>query len=62
MAENRQEVGAPERSRVASSRDDEVRDFAEQHAITMEQARSLLETYGDDRETLNRAVARIRNN
>jgi hypothetical protein len=62
MADNRQEVGAPDRSRVADSQHDEARDFAEQHAITIEQARSLLETYGDDRETLNRAVARIRNN
>lgn len=61
MADNKQNVGEPDRSRVSGSEDYEVQYFAEKHGITPEQVRRLIKDHGNDRETLERAVAGLRN-
>lgn len=60
MADNRNHVGEPDRSRVSGSEDYEVRYFAEQNGVSMAQARELIARHGNDREALNAAAARLR--
>jgi hypothetical protein len=60
MADNKQHVGEPDRSRVSGSEGYEVRYFAEKHGITPEQARELIAQHGNDRETLDRAAERLK--
>lgn len=49
-----------DRSRVAASDPNEVRYFAHKHGITNEQVIELIKEVGNDRKTLEAAVARIR--
>lgn len=56
MADNKQNVGEPDRSRVSGSEDYEVRHFADKHGLSMDAARELIERHGNDREALEEAV------
>jgi hypothetical protein len=56
LADNKENVGEPDRSRVSGSEDYEVRYFAERHGISVDQARELIETHGNNREELDRAA------
>lgn len=56
MADNKQNVGEPDRSRVSGSEDYEVRYFADKHGLDMDEARQLIKTHGGDREAMEKAV------
>ncbi len=56
MADNKQDVGEPDRSRVSGSEPYEVNYFAQKRGITTEQARELIDRHGNDREMLDRAA------
>lgn len=60
MADNKQNVGEPDRSRVSGSEAYEVRYFAEKHGLSMDQARELIARHGNDREALDRAAEQLR--
>jgi len=62
MADNREHVGEPDRSRVSGSEDYEVRHFADKHGISMDQARQLIEKHGNQREELDRAAEQLKRN
>jgi hypothetical protein len=60
MADNKNDVGAQDRSRVAGGQDYEVRHFAEQNGISMEQAEQLIEQHGNSRDKLEQAVRQMK--
>jgi hypothetical protein len=60
MADNKQTTGEPDRSRVSGSEPYEVRYFADKHGISLEQAEDLIRTHGNNRETLDKAAAGLR--
>ena len=60
MADNKQDVGGRDRSRVSGSDDYEVRYFAEKHGISMDQAHALIRQHGNNREELDRAARSLR--
>jgi hypothetical protein len=60
MADNKQDVGGRDRSRVSGSDDYEVRYFADKHGISMDQARALIRQHGNNREELDRAALALR--
>lgn len=60
MADNKQNVGEPDRSRISGSEDYEVRYFAEQHGLSMEEARSLIAKHGNNREDLDEAARSLK--
>ncbi len=60
MADNKQNVGEPDRSRVSGSEDYEVRYFAEKHGISMDHARELIARHGSQREELDAAAERLK--
>jgi len=60
MADDKTHVGEPDRSRVSGSEDYEVRYFADQNGITMDQARDLIARHGNDREALNAAARQLK--
>ncbi|MDB5467395.1 MAG: hypothetical protein JWQ46_2157 [Phenylobacterium sp.] len=60
MADNKQNVGEPDRSRVSGSEDYEVRHFAQRHGISTEQARELIARHGSQRDELDRAAERLK--
>lgn len=62
MADNKQDVGEPDRSRVSGSDDYEVRYFADQNGLSMDEARELIARHGNDREALNAAAQRLKSN
>ena len=49
-----------DRSRVAASDPSEVRYFANKHGLTSDQVLDLIREHGNDRNTLEAAVARIK--
>jgi len=49
-----------DRSRVAASDPSEVRYFANKHGLTSEQVLDLIKQHGNDRNTLEAAVASIK--
>jgi hypothetical protein len=59
MSDDRSKTGGADRRTVSASEDYEIRDFAETHNLTAEQVRTLIETHGNDRETLEQAVAQL---
>lgn len=59
MADNKQNVGEPDRSRVAGSEEYEVRYFADKHGLSMDGARGLISKHGDNREELDAAAERL---
>lgn len=60
MADNKQNVGEPDRSRVSGSEPYEVSYFAQKHGLSMDQARALIRQHGNDREELDRAAQALR--
>jgi hypothetical protein len=56
MADDRSKTGQQDRSRVAGSEDYEVQDFATSAGISVEKARELIKTHGNDRKTLMAAA------
>jgi glycerol-3-phosphate dehydrogenase len=50
--DDKNKKGGRDRSRVAAGEDYEVQYLAEQTGITLEQARTLVRRYGDNREKL----------
>ncbi|RAK57644.1 DUF3606 domain-containing protein [Phenylobacterium deserti] len=60
MADNKQHVGEPDRSRVSGSEDYEVRYFADKHGLTMDQARDLIARHGNQRDELDRAAEQLK--
>jgi len=60
MADNKQHIGEPDRSRVSGSEDYEVRHFAERHGLSMEQARDLIRRHGNQRAALDAAAERLK--
>jgi hypothetical protein len=50
---------ASDRSRVAASDPSEVRYFGKKHGLTDEQVKDLIKQHGNDRKTLEDAVARM---
>jgi hypothetical protein len=60
MADDPNKEDSRDRSRVSGSEDYEVRYFAEQNGISLDQARELIRTHGNDRETLNAAAQRLK--
>jgi hypothetical protein len=60
MADNKQNPGEPDRSRVSGSEDYEVRYFANKHGISMDQARQLIAKHGNQREALDAAAEQLK--
>lgn len=60
MADDPHKEDNRDRSRVSGSEDYEVRYFADQNGISMEQARELIRKHGNDRETLNREAQKLK--
>ena len=60
MADNKENVGEPDRSRVSGSEGYEVRYFADKHGISMDQARELIEKHGNQRDELDAAAERLK--
>lgn len=59
MSDDKTMVGGRDRSRVAGDQDYELGDFARKHGISRDQARSLIERFGNDREKLDAAAAQL---
>ena len=49
-----------DRSRVAAGDPSEVRYFAKKHGLTLEQVLDLIKQHGNDRNTLEAAVAQMK--
>ncbi len=60
MADDKTKTDASDRNRVADDPGYEVEYFAKHHGISLDQARSLLERFGHDRQALLREVARLK--
>ena len=60
MSDDKSNTGGQDRSRVAADQDYEVRHFAEQHGISIEQAQQLISEHGNDRDALDRAAQQMR--
>ena len=60
MADDKNQVGGQDRSRVAAGQDYEVRHFAEQNGISVEQAEQLIARHGNNREELEQAVRQMK--
>jgi hypothetical protein len=56
MSDNKQNVGAQDRARVAGEEDYEVRHFADKHGLSMDAVRELIARHGNDRDALEAAV------
>ncbi len=59
MSDDKTMVGGRDRSRVAGGQDYELVDFARKHGISPDQARSVIERFGNDREKLDAAAAQL---
>lgn len=59
MSDEKSIIGGRDRSRVAGGQDYELDDFAQKHGISRDQARSLIERFGNDRERLDQAAAQL---
>ena len=62
MPDNKSQVGEPDRSRVAAAERYEVQHLAERTGISTDEARELIEKFGNDRETLEREAAKLHQN
>lgn len=60
MADDPNKQDNRDRSRVAGDEDYEVRHFAEENAISVDQARELIRKHGNDREALQAEARRMR--
>ena len=60
MSDDKSDTSGRDRSRVAGGEDYEVRHFAEQNGISIEQAEQLIARHGNSREELERAVQQMK--
>jgi hypothetical protein len=60
MTDDTSNRGGQDRARVSASEPHEVRYFAQKHGISEDQVRELISQHGNDRETLEQAVAQMR--
>jgi hypothetical protein len=60
MADNPQKQDNRDRSQVSGSEDYEVRYFADEAGISVDQARELIRQHGNDRATLMDAARRLK--
>lgn len=60
MADNKSQVGEPDRRGVAAGERYEVQHLAERHGLSTDEARELIERFGNDRETLDREAEKLR--
>ena len=60
MADDKNNAGGQDRSRVAGGQDYEVRHFAEQHGISIEQAQQLISEHGNNRAALDQAARQMK--
>jgi hypothetical protein len=60
MADSPEKRGAADRRRVAGDQDYEVSYFAKRHGITIEQAKMLIQKFGNDRAKLDAAAAELK--
>ena len=60
MADDKNNRGEPDRSRVSGGEPYEVKYFAEKHGISVAEAEKLIRDHGNDRATLDAAAARLR--
>jgi hypothetical protein len=60
MPDNKSQVGEPDSSRVAAAERYEVQHLAERTGISTDEALELIEKFGNDRETLEREAAKLR--
>jgi hypothetical protein len=58
MADDQNNVGGQDRSRVSASEPYEVEYFAKKHGISQQQAREIIEKHGPSREACDQAVSR----
>ena len=62
MPDNKANIGEPDRSRVAAGERYEVQHLAELTGISTNEARELIDKFGNDRDTLEREAAKLRGN
>ena len=60
MSDDKNNVGGQDRSRVAGGQDYEVRHFAEQNGLSIEQAQQLIAEHGNSRDKLEEAVRQMK--
>lgn len=60
MADDKSKTDARDRNKVAGDEDYEVRHFAERNGISVDDARTLIERFGNDRKELERRAAQLR--
>ena len=60
MADDKNNQGAQDRSRVAGDEDYEVSYFANKHGISTEQAQGLIDKFGNSRETLDAEAQKLK--
>jgi hypothetical protein len=60
MADDKSRQDNRDRSQVAGGEDYEVRHFAEQNGISIEQAEQLISRHGNNREELERAARQMK--
>ena len=60
MADSKSKRGTADRQKVAKGEGYEVAYFARKHGITRDQAISLIDRIGNDREKLNKAAAKLK--
>jgi hypothetical protein len=60
MADDKSNVGEPDRSRVSGSEPYDVSYFARKHGISAEQARDLIAKHGNNREILDQEAEKLK--
>lgn len=60
MADDKTTAGIRNRSRVAAGQDDELRQFADTHGITLAQVKELAGRVGNSRSALHGAVQMLK--
>lgn len=60
MADDKSKIGGPDRSQVAGNQHHEVTFVADKFDISMEQARNLVERYGNNHAKLEKEAAKLR--
>lgn len=59
MPDDKTKVGEPDRSRVSRDQDYEVRQLAEKHGLSAQQARDLIARHGSNREKLEEEARKL---
>jgi len=59
MADDKTQTDVRDRRRVASLQDYEVQFFAQEHGISIEQARDLIDKFGTNRQVLDREAWKL---